>query len=532
MPAPENVATLIGLLGDWALKIPGRAAYTFLDHSRTFGELWREINQFATLLNNLEIERHDRVLVALPNGLEFFPAFYGIQRAGAIPVPIFPGFNSDRFLAMAALCGARLVVVPSDTPTTELDQLSRQAAGSGLKPISVAQAVDSLPAMVFPQIEPDDVAFIQYTSGSTGNPKGVQLSHRNLLTNIQQMINGMEVTDQDIFVSWLPLYHDMGLILKTMMPFYLAAQLHLLPAKLTSVRLWLESIDTRRGTFTAAPDFAYRLAVRRISKPEGYDLSSLRVALNAAEPVRARTIREFEAKFGLKDVMAAAYGLAEATVFVSVWGPSMPPKVDKRGFVSVGRQIPGINITIWEGNRMLAPNEVGEVVIDSPANSRGYFNNPRATEELWCEAGVRSGDLGYLDEEGYLFIAGRKKNSIIHAGQTVYPREIEEVVGVVEGVRMAAAVGVDRGGLEGEQVTIFAEIQRARSKSEQDREEMVVEIVGRFYDRFGFRPGRVYLVKPRTIPQTANGKLQHQRLKGRFEGGELHQEGLILFPHD
>jgi acyl-CoA synthetase (AMP-forming)/AMP-acid ligase II len=535
MAALDQITTLIELLAFRAKATPETVAYTFLDDSRSYGELWTEITRFATFLKRLGVEQGDRVLIALPNGLEFFPAFYGVQRAGAIAVPLFPGFSPDRFLTMAGLCGAHLVVLPSEMGADQRAELDGRAGQREVSVVTVAESEGVTATADLPQVDPDDVAFIQYTSGSTGDPKGVMLAHRNLLANVREMIEAMVVRAEDVYVSWLPLYHDMGLIIMTMVPFYMGAGLHLLPAKLTSVRIWLESIEKHNATFTASPDFGYRLAMRRITKPEKHDLSSLRLVLNAAEPVRAGTIRDFEAKFGLKDVMAAAYGLAEATVFVTLWGPSRAAKVDERGFVSVGRPGSDIVVTIWEGEQRLGPGQVGEVVINSPANCQGYFQNQRATEKLfWGEYGIRSGDLGYLDEEGDLFIVGRKKNSIIHAGQTVYPGEIEEIVSQVEGVRMTAAVGIDRGGVEGEQATIFAEVRgrRARWDPAQEKtalETMVIEIVGRFYERFGFRPGRVYLVKPRTIPQTANGKLQHQLLKERFLKGELTEKGAILF---
>lgn len=474
--------------------------------------------------------RYGRAVVAIPNGPEFLPAFYGVQRAGGIAVPVFPGLSSERILHMAALCDARFALLPSATPRKELDQFRWLALEAGVTPITINDVQTVVEQSDFPDVGPDDVAFIQYTSGSTGNPKGVQLTHRNLLTNIQQMIVGMESSAEDIFVSWLPLYHDMGLILMSMTPFMLGAKLHLLPTRLTNIRLWLDTIQSHRATFTAAPDFAYRLAVRRITNPEEYDLTSLRVALNAAEPVRWRTIEAFEQTFRLKNVMAAAYGLAEATVGVSTWRPGTAPRVDDRGIVSVGRPFPGVKVTILQDGQPAAPGQVGEIVIESPANSRGYFNNPAACEELfWHGGGIHSGDLGYIDEEGFLYIVGRKKHIIKHGGHTIYPQEIEEVVGGLPGVRLSAAVGIDKGGVEGEQVTIFAEVRRGVARR-NEMETMVIEIVQRFHDRFGFRPGKVYLVKAKTIPQTHNGKLRHLKLKEDFLQGRLGEDGLILFP--
>jgi acyl-CoA synthetase (AMP-forming)/AMP-acid ligase II len=523
---PSEISTLIDLLKYRAEQAHASTAYTYLQTPCTYHDLWQRINRFAVHLYTLNIQRGERVLLALPNGHDFFAAFYGVQRAGGTAVPIYPGFSPARMLAMAQLSDARLVVLPATTPPAQLATFQTQADQHHLTLITIADAKNDASIGDFPHIEPDDIAFVQYTSGSTGNPKGVQLSHRNLLDNVRQMIAGMEITADDIFVSWLPVYHDMGLVLKTMVPFYLAATVYLLPTSLQNIDLWLDTIQTHRATFTAAPDFAYRLALRRIANPATYDLSSLRVALNAAEPVRTSTIAAFEAAFNLQNVLVAGYGLAEATVGVSMWKPSTAPKIDERGHVSVGRPFPHIIITILQDDQPVRTGEIGEIAIQSIANTRGYLNNSAATAQLfWQDGIIRSGDLGYLDEDGYLYIVGRKKNIIIHAGHNVYPQEVEEVINGVEKVRYSAALGIDRGGIEGEQVMIFAEVR----ENEADLSNIVIEIVQAFNGRFGFRPARVYLLKQKSIPMTYNGKLQHQRLKAQFLDGQLQENGRILF---
>jgi len=250
------------------------------------------------------LNHQERVVIALPNGEDFFFAFYGVQRAGGIAVPLFPDSSVERIDAIARSCEAKIVVLPGESPKKE------QLVSQGYICLNIFDSQATPVSSEFPQVQADDIAFLQYTSGSTGNPKGVMLTHDNLLTNMRQMIKGMEITEEDVFVSWLPAYHDLGLIIMTMIPFYLADVVHLLPASLQNIRDWFKTIESTHGTFTAAPDFAFRLCLRHADTLRKYDISSLRVALNAAEPVRAATIADFESAFGLERVVVAGYGLA------------------------------------------------------------------------------------------------------------------------------------------------------------------------------------------------------------------------------
>lgn len=517
------IRTLIDMLEYRANESGDKTAFTFNGQPTSFQTLWDRINQFASNLLHQGLVRGERVLIALPNGTEFFIAFYGVQRAGGIAVPVFPDSNPERIISIARACEARIVVLPDASPKKkELEENGFWIWESG----SFLQN-GPLELQNFPYVQPDDVAFLQYTSGSTGNPKGVILTHANLMTNMRQMITGMQITKEDIFVSWLPVYHDMGLILMTMIPFYLAAKVHLLPADLRSVRDWFKTIQNTRGTFTAAPDFAYRLCLRHLDSLREYDITSLRVALNAAEPVRAATIREFESAFRLKNVMVAGYGLAEATVGVSMWSPRTPARVDANGLVSVGHSFPEIDVQILNDE---PSSPIGEIMIKSPANSRGYFHNPEETQSLFRNDGfIHSGDLGYLDEDGNLYIAGRKKNIIKHAGETIAPQELEETVDAIPGVRFSAAVGIDRGRAEGEQAYLFVEVHEKPGISEWGY-ELTLEIVQAIHNRVGIRPGRVILVKPHTIPKTYNGKIQYGKLKELYLDGTLRKQGKILYP--
>jgi fatty-acyl-CoA synthase len=529
--AISNAVTLTEMLQIRAKETPELPAFHWEEEPCSFGDLWASANRFAAGLARQGVVRGDRVVVTLPNGPEFFFAFYGTQLAGGIPVPLFPGSGAARILAMAKRCGAGVIVVPSPVLDSRRRELSEVGGSSDLPVISFSDAPECSSSMEFPAIDPGDVAFIQYTSGSTGIPKGVMLTHRCLLTNIHQLIAGMQITSLDRFVSWLPVYHDMGLILKTMVPFYLGCELFLLPTNLTNVRAWLESIQRHRGTLTAAPDFAYRLCLRYIRSPGDHDLSSLRLALNAAEPVRLSTIRDFERAFNLHDVMIPGYGLAEATVGVCAWTPGKPVMADERGIIACGQPFRDVDIRIVEQEEPVESGRIGEIMIQSPANTPGYFKSPEETSQLfWRGSYIRTGDLGYVDSAGCLFVTGRVKNIIKHAGETIFPQEIEEIVERRADVRRVAALGIDKGGAEGEQLFVFAEFKKSRSPTEDEMYAAAVEVVQAIQQQLGIKPGRVYFLKPHVIPLTHNGKIRHASLKERYMSGSLLQSGEIIFP--
>jgi len=527
---PPPAATLLDRLAWRAATTPAGEAFVFADRSCSYAELWRGIEAFAFYLRQIEIEPGARVVIALPNGVEFFTAFYGVQRAGAIAVPVFPGSGAERLLGIARRSAASAVVTatPAVVDAVSTDRAPEQLA---LQVIPPNPPVATAPRRALPAVDPQAVAYIQYTSGSTGEPKGVQITHANALINVEQMIAGMAITRREVFVSWLPVHHDMGLVLMTMTPFYLGARLILLPASLRDARSWLAALAEHRGTFTAAPDFAYRLALRQVREPANYDLSSLRVALNAAEPVRTRTLVDFQQAFALEQVMVPGYGLAEATVGVSMSPPGVAPKIDASGFPSVGRGFPGVELAILGDSGLLGADETGEILVRSPANTPGYWDDPEATAALfWDEGYLRTGDLGYLDQDGDLFVVGRRKNVIIQAGRNIAPGEVEAVIDALPFVRLSAAVGIDRGGIEGEQVYAFVELRGRKSLPREDYRQMAIEVSRRVRSELGLGPGRVYLMPARGVPRTHNGKLRHAELKRRYLEGALGDEGLLLFP--
>jgi acyl-CoA synthetase (AMP-forming)/AMP-acid ligase II len=493
--------------------------------------MWRAIEGVAATLLQNGLTPRDRVVLVCPNGADFFFALYGVQLAGGVAVPLFPDSGPDRIADIARHCGASTVMLSSSLTAPSLAALERLTATTGLNVHTIGDSVDSPADAGWTTPDPNAIAYLQYTSGSTGNPKGVQLTHDNLMTNIRQMIAGFEITSDDVFVSWLPVSHDMGLILMTMAPLALAARLVLMPTSVGSIRNWMATMAKYRGTFTAAPDFAYRIALRTAPPPGTLDLSCVRVALNAAEPVRAATITAFESHFGLQPTVVPAYGLAEATVGVAGWRARTPFKTDKRGLVSVGRPFPDIEVEIRSDHGRAVPGESGEIIVRSPAATSGYFRNPDATARLLDEDGaVHTGDIGYLDADGDLFFVGRTKSVIIQAGRTIAPQEIEETVDALDFVRRSAAVGIDRGGPEGEQAWVFLELRPGVAPQADRWPDMVIEVVRAVRNRLGRRPGRVYLLRSQSIPTTHNGKVQHDRLRQTYLDGALRESGRIIYP--
>lgn len=504
---------------------PDQVAYTFQRERISYQALWESTCQYASQLSQQGIQPGQPTLVALPNGHAFFSAFFACQLIGAIPVPIAPTSGIQRIEKLGKLAQANHLIYSKE------NQFATGEMATSLNTHAIEE-IDRKRGKIKlnPDFTPHEIAFIQFTSGTTGDPKGAIITHINLLTNIQQMIAGMEITKEDIFVSWLPIYHDMGLILMALTPIVLGVPTYLLPTSLQALSVWLEAIQTNEATFTAAPDFAYRMLFRYIRNPNKIDLSSLRVALNAAEPVRAHTLERFHQFFGLENVMVAGYGLAETTVGVSMWQPGTANRIDPAGFVSVGQSFPEIDIKIIQDETEVESGQQGEIVIKSPANISGYFLQDCDSDSLfWKNDYVRSGDIGYLDEDNYLYILDRKKNIIKHIGRTIAPKEIEEVVEAFSQIRQTAVLGIDRKGVEGEQIVIFAELRRAKKQDVSVYQNLVIDLVNAVYAHIGIRPAEIVFLKPRTIPKTHNGKTQYAVLKNQFLSDRLENQGLILF---
>jgi acyl-CoA synthetase (AMP-forming)/AMP-acid ligase II len=508
--------TLVDLMARRSASDPDAQYFNVYGETYTYGRVWAESLRHAAGLARAGVGRGDKVALVYPTCAEFFYTFLGALRLGAVPVPLYPTLGSE---------GTANVLRDSEAVAVTTISWFRRgveeaaAACRGVKAVLEPSdlEVDGRPAAL-PTLRPEDTAFIQYTSGSTGQPRGVVLSHANVVATIEFMAAEAGLTRQDRVVSWLPLYHDMGLIGCSFTPPLLGAPLWLLPPDLRNPRLWLQTVTDVGASFTVSPDFGYRNCVRHIHDPTGLDLSSLKSALSGAEPVRLSTIEAFEKKFGLANVIAPCYGLAEATLAVSIWPRATPLRLDRSGrLASVGRPCRGVSVRIRpvppEAGSDAPPNTEGEIWVRSPGVMQGYYNNPAATAEVLGPDGwLRTGDLGFVDAEGYLFVTGRLKDVIIVGGQNVIAADVEDATDHVPGVRYSAAFGVESTRTGTQRLWVVAEV-REPDASPDAHSHLVREIVSRARDRCGHRPGRVVLVRPGSIPKTTSGKIQRSRLK-------------------
>ncbi|HRP94763.1 MAG TPA: AMP-binding protein [Rhodocyclaceae bacterium] len=556
---PENARTLVEVL-DWHLaRHPDRAHVTFYcrpdeTESLTYGELAGSAAHVAGGLARVGVERGQCVAMMLPSGLDFFRCFFGILFAGAIPVPMYPPARAsqieDHLRRQAGIlrnCGATVLITFGAV---------RPLAGvlTGLAPelrrvIVAAELCAGRPASRLP-VREDDFALFQYTSGSTGAPKGVTLTHRNVLANVRAWGRAAAIDSTDVGVSWLPLYHDMGLIGAWLGSLYHAFPLVLMSPLdfLARPESWLWAIHRHRGTITAAPNFAFDLCVRRLAGQslEGLDLSSWRMAANGAEPVNPDTMARFSdafARYGLRaEALLPVYGLAECTVGLTVPPLERGVRVDRVAreafmlhaqatpadpadphalrFVSCGRPLAGHEVRIVDDDGNALPERrVGNLEFRGPSATAGYFRNAQATAALFRDGWLVSGDYAYL-ADGELFITGRSKDLIIRAGRNFYPYDLEQAIGDLNGIRKGcvAVFGVREPDAAIEQLVVLAETRvrdaMARTALERDIAGLATELVG-------LAPDVVVLAPPHTVLKTSSGKIRRAAIRDAYRAGTL-----------
>jgi acyl-CoA synthetase (AMP-forming)/AMP-acid ligase II len=530
---PFHATTITELMRWRAALTPDRQYFNVYGETVTYRRLWEQSGRYAAGLARGGVKAGDRVCLIYPTCAEFFYTFLGALRIGAVPVPLYPTlgvegtaniFRNAEATTVATIGWFRTGVDASVALAPNIQHV--------LEPPDLDVDADAAPL-----VEPtrDDLAFIQYTSGSTGHPRGVMLTHANVIDTVKFMAEGAALTSEDRVVSWLPLYHDMGLIGCSFTPPLTASPLWLLPPDLRNPRQWLETITSVRGTFTVSPDFGYRNCVRHVRDTSDLDLTTLKGALSGAEPVRPSTIEGFESHFGIKNIILPCYGLAEATLAVAIWPRGVPILFDPNGrFVSVGSPCTGVSVRIVtprdDGAPVTVPAEPmlelpagveGEICVKSPGVMTGYYNDPAATAKVLSVDGwLRTGDLGFVDRDGHLFVSGRLKDLMIIGGENVIPGDIEELVDEVPGVRYSAAVAIDSERTGTQRLLVVAEV-RDEHGAPTASHDLVRAIVARVHHARGVRPARVLLVRAGTIPKTSSGKIQRSRLAQVVQAGGL-----------
>jgi len=543
----------------------------------TFGELFAAGNRCAAELARRGVPAGGRVALMLPTSRAFFVSYAGVLLAGAIPVPIYPPFRADRIEEYAArqsaiLNNAEVCLLLTFRRAEAVAKLLRprvRSLSGVVDAEKLIEAADKAPPPS-PGVSPlhvtgsrarhgNDIALLQYTSGSTGDPKGVMLTHANLLANMRAIGEAVQLGPDDIGISWLPLYHDMGLIGAWLTLLHFGTPLAVMSplAFLTRPERWLQAFHKHRGTIAAAPNFAYELCVRKIADKDikGVDLSSWRAALNGAEPVNPETLERFAERFASygfrREAQLPVYGLAEAALGVTIPPLNRGPLVDRverETFTAQGRAVPAgredeTAIAFVSSGKALRGHEVrivderGDEVVDrtegflwfrGPSATAGYYRNPKATEALLPlgpattpeeYAWVNSGDRAYR-ADGEIYVTGRVKDIIIKGGRNLYPHEVEDLAARAEGIRKGCIVafGLTDEAAGTEKLVVVAETRERDASRRAALASAVTDLVSR---GLGLPPDRVELIPPGSIPKTSSGKLRREETKQLYLAGTL-----------
>ncbi|MBD2165167.1 fatty acyl-AMP ligase [Calothrix membranacea FACHB-236] len=566
-PIDASVTTLVDLLEYRASHQPEQTAYTFLadgitaDSSFTYGELHQKAQAIAAYLQSQKAYQ-ERVLLLYPPGLDFAAAFFGCLYAGAVAVPAYPPRPNQsiaRLQAIAANAQAKIALTTQAVLALVQPQLQEFVDLRSLQ----WQATDNLNqnwAHDWRRVEvsSDSLAFLQYTSGSTSTPKGVMISHANLLHNSSLIYQSFQHSSESRGVIWLPAYHDMGLIGGILQPLYGGFPVFLMSPMIFLQKpfYWLQAISRYRATTSGSPNFAYDLCVRKITPEQRatLDLSSWEVAFNGAEPVRAETMEQFATLFApcgfRREAFYPCYGMAETTLIIAGGDKAALPTVetveenalkqhqvipsdnhlDSQNIVSCGQTLANLQVVIVNPENLTpcSPNEVGEIWVSGASVAQGYWHNPQATKEYFqayladSQQGpfLRTGDLGFL-HQGELFVTGRLKDLIIIRGRNYYPQDIELTVAQAHpSLKLGAGAAFTIERENGARLVIVQEVER-----QYLRHLNVAEVVGKIREavlqQHELQIHTVALIKTATLPKTSSGKVQRYACREQFLAQKL-----------
>jgi acyl-CoA synthetase (AMP-forming)/AMP-acid ligase II len=564
------LSSLVGLLERRSSEQPADRAYVFrsdggaVESTLTFSELYRGASRLAQRLAS-EARPGDRALLVFPPGLEFMVAFFGCLMAGVIAVPMMvPRRLSarDASLRIVADCTPRLALTTAAFAAGSRQDVIARLAEQDIAWLTVDdRALDSQKREItLPRPAREDTAFLQYTSGSTSDPKGVEVTHGNLLHMLERLRTAFASSRRSTCVGWLPLYHDLGLIGNALHSCYAGATCVLLaPATfMTHPLTWIRAIHDHRAEITCAPNFAFDLCVRH-ARPEqlqGIDLSSWRVALNGAEHVSADSLRRFAHTFSpygfAPGSLFPAYGLAEATLVVSSTEHGrgyrvrefsrhglqefqiLPPAHADEAQLGVSCGLAGrgehIAIVDPETRRRLPALRVGEVWVHGPHVGRGYWRNPAATvttfrariEDEDATDWLRTGDLGFIDEAGELFVTGRIKELIIIRGINHYPQDIEITMqSCSPALRPHGGAAFAALDVHGEEFLVVVQEVERTQRNRIDVDTLTGDIQEAIVNEHEISPREVVLIRPGALPKTTSGKIQRNLARQMWQEGRL-----------
>jgi len=554
---PEQARTLTEALEYHVERQPDRLTVFLHEEQKetqiTYRALWDGALAYAARLAEAGLQPGQTVAIMLPTSKEYLFSFYGTLLAGGVPVPLYPPArlttiedHLTRHVGILKSAGAAVMVtIPEAKPIAWLLRAQVESLRAVLVPADfTADGKGFAPV----KSGAGQIGFLQYTSGSTGQPKGVVLTHANLLANVRAMGRAARATSADVFVSWLPLYHDMGLIGGCFATMYLGFPVVLMSplAFLARPSAWLRAIHRHRGTISGGPNFSYELCLRRIPdhELEGLDLSSWRFAFNGAEPVSPETMIGFSQRFSRwkfnRDAMSPVYGLAECSVGLAFTPPGERWRVDtldREHFstsgearpaaaqdpaplkvVACGTVIPGHDLRVVDAAGLELPDgNEGQLQFRGPSATSGYYRNPEATKTLFDGEWVNSGDRAYLSE-GRLYITGREKDIIIRGGRNISPYELEESVGDLAGIRRGcvAVFGSQDPASGTERVVVLAE---TRERDPSIHEELRKRINELALGLIGAPVDDIVLAPPHTVPKTSSGKIRRIAARDYYERG-------------